>query len=115
VEIKAFERSRAGGYQLLYLMGHTSEREIFFDATRTSLNVILIEKKLISAIKVDLSRVQMHSLRKLLEGRTTDILQEDSLKQALPAVNAAKIISEDELNKWMAEKDDQAQAKEIRK
>ena len=72
----AFGVTSAKEYKLLYLMGHTSDREIFFDATTAPITIILIDKKLINSIKVNYSKVQTHTIRRLQDMAKIDFSQE---------------------------------------
>lgn len=75
-EDTAFGLASAKEYKLLYLMGHTSDREIFFDATTAPITIILIDKKLINSIKVNYSKVQTHTIRRLQDMAKIDFSQE---------------------------------------
>ncbi len=64
---KAFETAPAGEFKVFYLMGHTSGREVFFDASTVPASLILVDRGLIKTIKIsDYARNPMR-LRALYE------------------------------------------------
>jgi hypothetical protein len=65
-ELKNFDVSQAGSLRVYYLMGHTSGRDIFFDATTLPASLILVERSLIQTIKIGEDSHPM-TLRNLLE------------------------------------------------
>jgi hypothetical protein len=102
---------QTGGYKLLYLMGHTAEREIFFDATKLPTTIILVDKKLINSIKINFSKIQIQTLRILLDAQTGGLLDQspDELRKVIKGKLGT--FEKDQLDRWMA-KEESSQAKE---
>jgi len=98
-------------YKLLYLMGHTTEREIFFDATKSPITIILVDKKLINSIKINYSKIQTQPLRNLFGKRINDLWEQstDELRKVMPG--KTEMFEKDQLDRWMAE-EGSSQAKE---
>jgi hypothetical protein len=74
--LSAFEDA-AREYKLLYLMGHTKDREIFFDATVPPITIIVIDKELIQTIKVNYSQSMTNSMRDLFKMEKRNFFEEN--------------------------------------
>jgi hypothetical protein len=59
--------SPSGEFKVFYLMGHTSAREILFDASTMPANPIIIDKAVIKAIKISDDGGSPMTMRSLLE------------------------------------------------
>ncbi len=66
--IKILEESGVGQHKVYYIMGHTSEREILFDASTVPASPIVIERAAITAVKVS---DEAMTLRNLLDSAVT--------------------------------------------
>jgi hypothetical protein len=97
----AFNMFDSKRYRLLYLMGHTSEREIFFDATAPPISVILVDKKLINSIRVDFSKVQTQTLRALYDVSTRDYLDKAMKDQEMNIPGEVERLENKQLKEWM--------------
>ena len=102
------------GFKLLYLVGHTSEREIFFDATKSPVSIILVDRKLINSIEVEYDQAQYQTIRTLFGSRSVDLIDlvDRSVEDAGQVIKG-KLTSFDKakLDDWMT-KDVPAEAKE---
>jgi len=89
-------------YKLLYLMGHTTEREVFFDATRTPTTIIIVDKKLVNSIKIDYSKTQTQRLRTLFGKPSPDLWEQspDELRKVISG--ETKILDQAQLDQWMS-------------
>jgi len=96
----AFGVASTKEYKLLYLMGHTSDREIFFDATTSPITIILIDKKLINSIKVNYSKVQTHTIRRLQNIVKIDFSQKNFDSLGIKK-NEVIQLNENETDEWM--------------
>ncbi len=65
--INATSASPSGEFKLFYLMGHTSEREILFDASTVPANPLIIDKGVITAIKISTDIENPMTMRSLLK------------------------------------------------
>jgi hypothetical protein len=65
--LKVFEMSTTSEFNVFYLMGHTSGREIFFDATTFPASPIIIDRELIKTVKVSDDHNKPMTLRGLME------------------------------------------------
>jgi hypothetical protein len=65
--INVTSTSPSGEFKVFYLMGHTSGREILFDASTMPANPIIIDKALIKAIKISADGGNPMTMRSLLE------------------------------------------------
>jgi hypothetical protein len=97
----AFSMLDSKRYRLLYLMGHTSEREIFFDATAPPISVILVDKKLINSIRVDFSRVQTQTLRALYGISTAEYLDRAMKDQELKIPGNVEKVESGQFKDWV--------------
>jgi hypothetical protein len=91
-------------YKLLYLMGHTSEREIFFDVTTSPINIILVDKKLINSIKVNYSKVQIQTLRNLYNIPNRDLFDESIIEQKKIIPGEVTKLDKGQLDEWLKKK-----------
>jgi hypothetical protein len=111
-ENTAFGKSPSKSYRLLYLMGHTSEREIFFDATTPSITVILVDKKLINSIRVEFSKTQIQTLRALYDIPNREFFDEAMKDQENIVPGEVELFGGEQLDEWMLKKDELPKIKE---
>ena len=116
-EITAFGKSFSKGYRLLYLMGHTSEREIFFDATARPITVILVDKKLINSIRVEFSKTQVQTLRTLYEIPEAEYFDTATKEQTkiIPEGSELMEIKGEQLDEWLPRKEELSEKVEDKK
>jgi len=65
--LEAFKTSPGGEFRVYYMMGHTSDRELFFDATTMPASPVLVAKNLIQAIEISGNTSQPMYLRSLFK------------------------------------------------
>lgn len=100
--LAAFEEA-ARKYKLLYLMGHTSDREIFFDATTSPITIIVVDKKLIKSIKVNYSQSMTNRLRDLFSMERENLFTEhDELREKI--MGKSDEVDKDEVLDWIEQK-----------
>jgi len=111
--IAAFEEA-AQKYKLLYLMGHTSDREIFFDATTSPIAIIIVDRKLIESIKVNYSQTMTNSLRNLfsMERENLSPKRGDLQKKIM---GESKELGMNEVIDWIKQKPENSEIKKERK
>lgn len=112
-QLSAFEET-AQKYKLLYLMGHTSDREIFFDATTPPITIIVVDKKLIKSIKVNYSQSMTNSLRDLFNMERRNFFSENKEFQKEIMGEQEKIgplLDPKEVNLWLEQEDKASEKK----
>ena len=105
-EHTAFGVASMNNFKLLYLMGHTSDREVFFDVTSPPITIILVDKKLINSIRVSYNKDQTKSLRRLHdEIEQKDFFGEDfEWKKIIPG--ELEMLNKEDIDKWMLDIED---------
>ncbi|MCJ7747641.1 MAG: hypothetical protein MUP27_07850 [Desulfobacterales bacterium] len=111
-ENTAFGKSPSKRYRLLYLMGHTSEREVFFDATAPPISVILVDKKLINSIRVEFSKTQTQTLRALYDLPNKEFFDDTMKDQENIIPGEVELFGREQLDEWMLKKDELPKIKE---
>ena len=111
-ENTAFGKSPSKRYRLLYLMGHTSEREVFFDATAPPITVILVDKKLINSIRVEFSKTQTQTLRALYDLPNKEFFDDTMKDQENIIPGEVELFGREQLDEWMLKKDELPKIKE---
>ena len=102
--LKAFGEM-GGTYRLLYLMGHTSDREIFFDVTLSPAKIILVDKKLIKSITVNYDLVQVNGLKVLLSiNKERKTLFEELVGLQKEILGKSDEVKQDDVQDWLNQK-----------
>ena len=105
-EHTAFGVASMENFKSLYLMGHTSDREVFFDVTSPPITIILIDKKLINSIRIRYNIDQTNSIRRLHDGiEEKDFFGEDfEFEKIIPG--KLKMLKKEDVDKWMLDIED---------
>ena len=94
-EVSVFGTSNNGTYKVLYLLGHTMRRDIFFDATTMPASTIIIDNDLIKTIKINFKSRERNTVRWL---RSEADVHEIKVKKV-----EIEAVSDKEREKWAGE------------